>query len=331
MRSSPQLGTNSHGYFEVRFKEQGVNKRQSLKTKDESEAQRAFAHFLLRTRPAASYTIGQAWVLRQEAMDSIVDKDRIHNCWKALLPFFGPRDVESLQPKDVAAYTAARVALGRQPSTVRRELVELKATLAHLVSLKKMKAEQLPVFELPPTGAARPFFLTEADCARVFAAAAERRTQPDVPTRLELFLHIGLGSGQRRRAIERLAWSQVDFTAGMIYFALEGERLTKKRKASLPMSSALQAVLAEEYARRTSDWVLRMPGSVRNSFDALFSKLGLGHCTPHTLRHTLISHLLMRGKPIFTVSQLIAVSVAQIERTYGHLTTAHMRAALETT
>jgi site-specific recombinase XerD len=95
------------------------------------------------------------------------------------------------------------------------------------------------------------------------------------------------------------------------------------------MSSTLRAVLEAESARRTSEWVLRMPGSIRTTFETLFAELGLSHCTPHTLRHTLISHLLMRGTPIFTVSKLIAVSVAQIERTYGHLTAAHLRAALE--
>jgi integrase len=97
----------------------------------------------------------------------------------------------------------------------------------------------------------------------------------------------------------------------------------------MPMRAQLQSYLKEEADNSDSEWVLGAPVSVRTSFETLMTDLGLENVTPHTLRHTFISHLLINREPVFTVSKIVAVSIAQIERTYGHLTRDHMRAALE--
>ena len=59
------------------------------------------------------------------------------------------------------------------------------------------------------------------------------------------------------------------------------------------------------------------------------ASLELPHVTPHVLRHTFVSQLLMKDVPVYTVSKLAAVSVKRIEQTYGHLSDEHLREAME--
>jgi integrase len=328
--NTPRLGVNESGSFEIRWREGGVAKRRSLRTKEREVAERELGAVLLGHVRQEDYTVAQAWLLRKsETLSQVVDSERIENCWKALLPFFGARRVSSLKTADFHNYLAARMDAGRAASTVRRELVELAATLKLLVREKRLSAEKIPCIPLPPSAAARPRFLTEEECRAVLGAAARKREGNGLYRRLELFLWLGLNTGQRKRAIETLMWDQVDFDEGVIHFAKIGERQTKKRKASVPMRKQLKEFLLAEYERRDSDWVLGTSGSVRTSFETLVLELELQEVTHHTLRHTFISHLLIAKEPVFTVSQIVGVSVAQIERTYGHLTKGHMRDSVE--
>ena len=327
---NPKLMVNEHGYYEARWRENGLPRQESFRTKDAAEAQALFGHFLLRTQPAPAYTVAQAWQLRQaEGMRNVVDKERIGYCWRVLLPFFGSKDIASLTQGDIDDYIDDRLDDDVSPATVRRELTELKATLGFMVRSRRLASTSISYFELPPDSEPRPHFLTKEQCELVLAEAARRRMREDEYTRLELFLLIGLHTGRRRRSIEMLEWSQVDFDDNWIHFDKPGEVRTRKRKGSILMRAALRAALLQEFEQKTNRWVLRMSGSVRTSFDTLMTALNLPNITPHTLRHTFVSHLLMQGRDIFTVSQLTALSIKQIEKTYGHLTKSHLAAALE--
>lgn len=281
--------------------------------------------------PPAGYLIGEAWKHRKaEGLLNVAAPERAFDAWKSLLPYFGGRQATSITPKDCANYTAHRRAAGCAASTARRELAELKATCRFYVSTKRLPLSELPQIELPPRGAPRPHFLTVEQRDGVLAAARQLRKDVDVPTRLELFLVLGLYSGRRKQAIERLEWDQVCFITDTIHFDKEGDRVTRKRKGRLPMQPALRQFLQAERDRASSSWVLRNPGNIRTSFDNLMAALELDHVTPHTLRHTFISHLLMNSVDVYTVSKLACVTVAEIERTYGHLGSDHLRTALST-
>jgi integrase len=329
-KAVPQLVVNARGYYEARWREADVPRRESYRTKNLAEAQQRFGLFLLGTQPASSYTVAQAWQLRQDkGLRKVTDTDRVGYCWKALLPHFGAQDIASLRPEDIEDYIDRRLDDGVVHSTIRRELVELKATLNAMVTAKRLPVASIPHIELPPDSEARPHFLTQEQCDMILAEAAKRRLDPEEFTRLELFLLIGLHTGRRKEVIETLEWTQVDFPSDRIYFVKPGTTETNKRNGSIKMRAVLREALLKEQERRTTRWVLRMPGSIRTSFTTLMKAVDLPHVTPHTLRHTFVSLLLMRGIDLFTISKLTAVSIAQIEKTYGHLTDAHLHAALE--
>lgn len=330
MKSTPTLRLNSYGYYEAYWREDGVGLRRSLHTKDQVAAEREFANFLLRTKERPSYTVAQCWHLREhETLTQMAAPQRVRDAWKALLPFFGHLDVEDIKPELVNSYAAKRQAAGRKGSTVRRELVELQATLNYMVTTKRLTEDRIPHIPLPAESAARPHYLSAAQCTQIFAEAARRRPDPERFTRLELFLWLGAHTGQRKRAIERLEWPQVDFERQVIHFQKEGESVSKKRKASVPIRAALLTVLQAEFNQAETSFVLRHDGSIRTTFTTFMESMGLPHVTPHVLRHTFVSLLLINEVPIFTVSKLTALSVRRIESTYGHLSDAHLRQAIE--
>jgi integrase len=252
-------------------------------------------------------------------------RERIEYAWLHLEKHFGHKAIDAITTLDCLRYAKQRKA---KASTARYELRELQTTINHLVRTKRIDSRIAPHITLPPAGQPRKTFLTTQDKARVLALAKQRREDPAIPSRVELFLHLGLESGQRRRAIETLEWDQVDFAGKVIHFLKEGEEQTKKRKVSVPMSTTLLAVLSAEHERRVNAWVLRASGSIRTAFESLMAAAELPDVTPHALRHTFVSHLLMRDIPVFTVAQLAGMTVKMVETTYGHLTTGHLRAAL---
>ena len=52
--------------------------------------------------------------------------------------------------------------------------------------------------------------------------------------------------------------------------------------------------------------------------------------TAYTLRHSVITDLVVAGLDLLTVAQLSGTSVAMIEKHYGHLRAEHARQALAT-
>lgn len=328
-KSPPKLQLNESGYYEVRWFEGGVTKRRSLFTKDETEGKAAFASFLLSSTPQSQYTVVQAKELRLSET-SPVAKDRLEYAWKALLPFFGTRDVTSITPTDVKAYTALRTSGKKpvKPPTVRRELGELQTTINHLVKTKRLPSTAAPLIELPPAGKPKTLILTSEQRSKVLELAAKRRDDPLVPSRVELFCYLGLETGARKEAIETLEWSQVDFDTRFVHYLKEGAAQTRKRRVSVPMSPTLVAVLSAEKQRASTPYVLRQPESIRTAFASLMAAAGLPQVTPHVLRHTFVSHLLMKGKDVFTVAQLAGMTVKMVEEVYGHLTQQHLHAAL---
>lgn len=307
-----------------------VHKRKSLRTRCETEAQAKLTHFLLVGTKKASYTVAQAWSIRQaETLRNTHDPARIRYAWKALLPFFGDKTISALTQEDFNDYVEERQEDGIALSTIRRELGELQTTIKALVDARRVSYDDVPKLKLPTAQNTRPNFLSEVQKEALLRYCFERRSPEEGRrTRLELFIVIGLETGQRKRAIETLEWDQVDFQAGMIHFRKRGEPLTRKRKPSVPMSDRLELVLREEYGHRTNPWVLRHPGSTRTAFENAVEALGFEGITPHSMRHTFVSHLLMRGESIYNVAQLAGMTVKMVEQTYGHLTPEYLRSVL---
>lgn len=196
-------------------------------------------------------------------------------------------------------------------STVRRELNILSAAANHAKKWKRISADQLPQVELPRVGSSeKVMWFTKEQISAMFRARNSGH--------FACFLRLSYYTAARRRSIQSLTKDQVDLTAGVIHLAKPGERVTKKRRPSVPLYPEIRPAV---------DWLIGCSGRSPSLFGRnrdfyrpfadLMEELNLeGH--PHMLRHSRATHMLMDGERLFKVARLLGDTVATVEKVYGH-------------
>lgn len=196
-------------------------------------------------------------------------------------------------------------------STVRRELNILLAASNHARKWKKLPADQMPQIELPRVGAPEKVqWFTKEQISTMFRARNSGH--------FACFLRIAYFTGARRRSVQSLTKDQIDLKAGVIHLAKAGERVTKKRRPSVPLYPEIRPAvewLLDHCGRSPS--IFGRNRDFYRSFAELMAELGLkGH--PHMLRHSRASHMLQDGESIFKTAKLLGDTVATVERVYAH-------------
>lgn len=312
------------GRFYVQWWDGKQKKRVSLGTADREEAKRALRQFLAGVdsplppeQPLVSDILAGYIEDRRPRVKSIAS---IEYACAALNVHLGDLKPEHLTRQVCRKYAEQRRAQGaRSPSwktrkplsngTIIREIVTLRAALKWAVSEKWIS--EAPQIEAPPAPAPRERWLTRDEAKRLLAHIKA----PHV----HLFVLIGLYTGARTGAILELEWSRVDLATGIIHFgAGEGN----KRRSIVPMVPQLRDALNAAAQIRTSDWVIEFYGkpvkSVRHAFRDAAESANLADVTPHTLRHTCATWMVMNGVPFEMVAKFLGNSVEMIERVYGH-------------
>jgi site-specific recombinase XerD len=68
---------------------------------------------------------------------------------------------------------------------------------------------------------------------------------------------------------------------------------------------------------------------IKRAFNNACKKAGLENVTPHTLRHTFASHLVMAGIDLSTVQRLLGHRDIATTMIYAHLTEDHLARGVE--
>jgi integrase len=73
---------------------------------------------------------------------------------------------------------------------------------------------------------------------------------------------------------------------------------------------------------RISDYVIEYHGrkvnSIKTGFRRACKEAGIEDCSPHVLRHTSASHMVMASVPLAEIARTLGDSEAMIEKVYGH-------------
>jgi len=106
-----------------------------------------------------------------------------------------------------------------------------------------------------------------------------------------------------------------------------------KGRATVPMTDTLRAVLqtAKEAAR--SDYVIeyggQRVGSVKKGLAAAGRRAGLGHVTPHMLRHSAAVWMAEAGVPMAEIAQVLGHRDATVtQKVYAVFSPHHLRSAV---
>lgn len=320
----PTLKRNDRGIYEIHWSDAGRSRRLSTRARDLAAAKSYLGTWLLMERSASpgkvALTVADCWTIydRQHVQKRVMSPST-RVCWKALGPYFGEMAASSLTQDAVDRYVTKRTTgkLGRKvkPSTCRRELSTLCAALRH----NKIAVD----VELPEAGAPRDRWLRADEIQKLMQAAEGSRKADGKLARAERFLWLALETAGRRSAVFDLTWDRVDFETGVVHLAVPGRRVTKKRRASVPMSRPLRKLLERADAERTGprSGAERVVGGSINAIaymvEAVAKRAGLPGVTPNVLRHTAATNMARRGVPLWLIAKVLGNSVGMVEKVYA--------------
>jgi integrase len=261
---------------------------------------------------------------------------------KRINEWWGSKTLSEVDGDSCYAYTKSR----GSPGGARRDLEVLRAAIIH--HAKKGLHKGVVFVHLPDKGEARDRWFTRDEAAQLLWYCWRKREMMTItrgphrgevfPTKrrplrhLARFILLGLYTGTRAAAIAAAspkrekdrAW--VDLEHGVFHRRKVGKKETNKRQPPVRLPSHLLGFL-RRWARPDADgrvpeffieWNGEPVASVKTAFASAIEGAGLEHATPHTLRHTAATWLMLNGVPMYEAAGFLGMSQKVLEDVYGH-------------
>ncbi|MGB9153181.1 MAG: site-specific integrase [Alphaproteobacteria bacterium] len=133
----------------------------------------------------------------------------------------------------------------------------------------------------------------------------------------------------RSGAILDLTWPQIDFDRKLIDF---GQGWGNKRRTVVPINAELYESLKTAKELAQSNYVVeyhnKQVASVKTGFRRLCIGCGI-KASPHVLRNTAATWLVMDGVPLSEVARLLGDSEKTVEKVYGKHAPDYLRRAVD--
>lgn len=220
---------------------------------------------------------------------------------------------------DIDAYKAAKLKAGVAKKTVNNHL----AVLRKLLNL----AEEYKVIASTPK--LRALKLEEQDFTFLDFDETDRLLAV-IPARWRPMVFVALRTGLRIGELLALKWEDIDLKAGRLVVKRtlwNGQENAPKggKRREIPLSRATVGVLQSirslrEYVFTTPEGVRLTHSMVKDVVPSACKLAGLSkRATFHDLRHTFASHLVMRGRSLKEVQELLGHSTIAMTMRYAHL------------
>lgn len=233
------------------------------------------------------------------------------------------RHIGNLEPPMLAtdAYRKTRAKEKVSNGTIRREVGVLRAAFNWAIREKWLT--RAPFVESTPAGAPRDRWLTHDEIDRLIAAAHRFH--------LKLFIVLAYHTAARAGAILELTWDRVDFEHLRISYDRPGRQQSKKRRTTVPINPVALAILQTAYEARTTDhvieWAGKPIGDIKNGFALACERAEIADCSPHILRHTAATHMVMAGVRLAEIARFLGDSERMVEKVYGKHSPDYLRDA----
>jgi len=242
-----------------------------------------------------------------------------------LVPFFGDKYLSQITKKNVEDFKTER-AKTVKPKTVNDDFILLKAMFGRAVEWGYASQNPTQGVKRLKVLPKKPRFLSREEGTKLLGA---------VPDEWKALIATGLYAGLRAGELTNLQWQDVDLKNRTITIQGKDDWQPKNHKVRvIPISSKLLAYLRKHPRHITSPYVFCYPdGSKYSQLDRKFipitRRAELTDVTPHTLRHTFASWLVMRGADLASVQKLLGHSDIATTMIYAHLAPDHLKAAVE--
>lgn len=286
------------------------------------------------------------------------DTVRLH-----LKPGLGSKVLTKLSVSEVNALWASKRKAGYSGNSIRIMRTVLRSAL-HQAEREGLLVRNVAALSDPPRiGQSEGRSLTVAEARSLLDAANDDRLEALYAITLtfglrrgealglswsDIDLDAGLVHVRRQLRRERLTIEEQQDSERRTHLVLRDLK-TKRSRRTLHLAPALDAVLRSHRARQAKERLVAGPAWVESDlvfstrkgtpidpdnfaqyFHRLCARAGLGHWTPHELRHSAASIMLAQGTPLWVVSEVLGhASVAITKDIYGHLLGAEKREATE--
>jgi integrase len=286
---------------------------------------------VLRLAPDA-HTFGEleaAW-LEAKARKRSLDHDR-SILGAHLVPFFGrERKLSTITFGEIERFKTSGPRAKLHPNTVNHHLTLLGGMLRHAKRLGWLdRVPEIRKNRVEVLSESFRYLQSDEEVRRFLDAA--RDEGPDV---FDLYATAVL-TGARAGELAGLAWEDVDFARGMLFFRRSFDGPTKSGKARpVVLVDALRPLLQARRMRvgaagrvfTSSAGTPFLPSS--NVFQEVLRRvLARGGFPPryitfHSLRHTFASHMMMDGGDLYRLQRLLGHQSAAMTQRYAHLSPA---------
>ncbi len=321
--------------FYFRYKINGKDKEVRLGRKSEGwtaqkawmEGQKLKAQALAKPQARPEMTLTQFWDNHYYNEIKCTNKpstfrDKVCKWEKIIKPTFGHLSLQAITRAIVEQHIRNRLAAGKAPATVNRDLSLLK----HMLNV----ATSFGLLETNPLIAIKPLrernqdkwkFLTQKDMEKIKKALS--------PHYHDLFLFL-VYMGMRMGATLAIRWQDVDIEKGIIFKRAYSAK--SGTNESIPMHPKIKTLLQNRYERfspKPDDRIfVHSHSNFAKALKTALKKAGLPHIRVHDLRHTFASWLVQNGVPLKTVQELLDHKDIKTTMRYAHLSPEHLRDAI---
>ncbi len=243
--------------------------------------------------------------------------------WRGL---FGSQSAWTIAAPAICAAAEAMLAHGYKPSTVNRDVSQIGSIY------KWARRRRLcPAGFVSPTAATpryneamRVVSISADEIGRLLAGALAFRDR-----RFAAYVRLLHDTGARKSEILARTWADFDLDQRQIVV----DRTKTGRPRVLFFSEETADLIRRVWPTRAADALpfegrtCGTPISYRNKWERLVNSIGRPDLHQHDLRHHRAAELLRAGNTIAVAAQVLGHSSLILQRRYGHLETAHLRAA----
>jgi integrase len=183
-------------------------------------------------------------------------------------------------------------------------------------------------FEKEPEGRLR--FLGEDEAVRLLAVCRRKYEGGGFSPHLAAVVTIALHTGMRKSGILGLEWERVDFSRGVVLL----ERSKTGKRCEVPMNRAVYDALSPLPRREDATGPVFQNAngqawwSIRTAFARACCDAKVFDFRFHDLRHSFASRLVMRGRPLKEVQELLGHKTITMTMRYAHLAPDRLRDAV---
>ena len=280
---------------------------------------------------------------------------RINACFST----FHLTKLAEISPLAVERWRTKRVAAGKMPASINRDLAALKSALSKAVEwgvivahpldkVKPSKLDQNAVVRFlsdEDEGELRMALDTREERARSDRDNANQwrraRRYPELPDLRKIYFAdhlkpmviVSINTGLRQGELFQLTWANVDLSRAIL--TVSGDNAKSGKTRHLPINDEALEVLKFWRSQQPENTMLVFPSingkpfdNVNRAWHAVLEDANINNFRWHDMRHHFASRLVMAGVDLNTVRELLGHADIKMTLRYAHLAPEHKAAAV---